>query len=235
MNFIDYIIIAVLIIAALVGFKKGVLNSVVIFVGTLVVIILAFYLKNPISVLLYQYLPFFNLPGKFAGVNVFNILIYEAISFFLTVVVLAMILSVIAKITGVVEKFLRATIVLGIPSKILGAIFGLLEGYILAFVIVFILSLTAITKVNESKYSSVLLESTPILSSVVGDTYNSVSEVYKICADYQDETDKDEANRKSLDVLLKYEILGVKSADKLIETKKLKTPGIKEIVDKYRN
>ena len=54
MNILDYLIIAVLIISLLVGFKKGVLNCLVTFIGTLAVIVLAFYLKNPVSIFLYN-------------------------------------------------------------------------------------------------------------------------------------------------------------------------------------
>ena len=131
---------------------------------------------------------------------------------------------------------MNATIVLGIPSKILGTIFGILEGYIIAFVIVFILSMASVstTKVNESKYGNTLLENTPVLSAIVSDSYQAITEVYKICIDYENNDNKDEANLKSLKVLLKYDILSVDSADKLIEMKKLTTPGAKEIVDEYR-
>ena len=67
MNILDYLIIAVLIISLLVGFKKGVLNCLVTFIGTLAVIVLAFYLKNPVSIFLYNNLPFFDLSGNYSG------------------------------------------------------------------------------------------------------------------------------------------------------------------------
>lgn len=235
MNLIDYLIITILILAALVGFKKGFLNSVVAFVGTLVVIIVAYYLKNPVSSFLYGYLPFWSLGGKFAGITVFNILIYEGISYLLTISLLAIILGVIAKVTGAFEKLLRATIVLALPSKILGALFGLLEGYILIFIIIFILNLTgAGALINNSKYAEPVLEYTPVLSGVVKNTYQSISEVYEICTDYKDSDNKEEANLKSLNVLLKYEILSVSSADKLVELGKLTTNGSKDVIDRYR-
>ena len=233
MNIIDYIMITILILAALIGFRKGVLGSIVTFVGTLIVIIIAYYLKNPLSTLLYQWLPFFSLGGKFAGVSVFNILIYEGISYLLTMVILATILGVIIKVTGVVDKIINATVILSLPNRILGAVCGLLEGYILAFIIFFILNLAGgATIVNNSRYANYVLESTPVLSKVMQKTYHSISEVYQICTDAKDS--KDEANLKSLDVLLKYEILSVASADKIIELGKIKTPGAGEVVDKYR-
>lgn len=236
MNIIDWLIIVIVLFAIINGFRQGIINSVVTFIGTLLVFILAFYLKNPISSLLYGYLPFFDLGGKFAGVTVFNILIYEGISYLITISVLAIVLKVISKVTGAVNGLLNATLVLGLPSKILGAIVGLFQGYIIAFILVFILGLISgtSTKVNESKYSGIIMEKTPILSTIVGDTYNSIKEVYEISVFYKDNPNKDEANLKSLDVLLKYEILSVNSADKLIKKERLTTNGAAEIVDKYR-
>lgn len=236
MNMIDYIILAILLISALVGFRNGVINSVVTFIGTLLVIILAFYLKNPISQLLYNYLPFFKLGGKFAGVTVFNVLIYEGISYLITIILLAAILGIIGKITGGINKLVNATLILGLPSKILGAIIGLVEGYIIAFIVVFILGLISgtSTKVNESKYADTLLDKTPVLSGIVSNTYNSVVDVYNICVNYENDKDKTLANQESLDTVLKHQILTTESADKLIEKKKLNFDGAKEIVDKYR-
>ncbi|MFA7064883.1 MAG: CvpA family protein [Bacilli bacterium] len=234
MNIIDYLIIIIIVLAILNGFRQGIINSVVTFIGTLLVFILAFYLKNPVSSFLYEHLPFFTLGGKFAGVTVFNILIYEAISYLITISLLAIILRIIAKVTGAVNSLINATLVLGFPSKILGSLVGLFQGYILVFLLVFILSLISgtATKVNESKYAGIIMEKTPVLSEVVGDTYNSVNEVYKIVN--KDNINKDEANLDSLDVLLKYEILSCKSADKLINKGKLTTPGAVSVVDKYR-
>lgn len=236
MNFIDVLILILIIFSGINGFRKGIINSIAVFLGTLLVFILAFYLKNPISELLYGYFPFFSLGGKFAGITAFNILIYEGISYIITISVLAILLKIFTKITGVVSSLVDSTLILGFPSKILGALVGLLQGYIIAFITVFILSLvtSTATKVNESNYGNMLLEKTPVLSNIVGDTYKSIKEVYDIVTQYQDDTDKDEANLQSLDVLLKYEILTVKSAEKLVETKKIITPKADEIISKYK-
>ena len=233
MNFIDWIILFLIFFCALNGFRKGLLSSVVAFVGSLFIFIVAFYLKNPISVFLYEKLPFFNLGGKFAGIYAYNILIYEAISYLLTIFLLGIILKIVNKITGIITFVINSTIILGIPSKLLGAVVGLLQGFIVSFVLVFVLGMIGSTsgKVTESKYGNQILESTPILSSVIGDTYLSIKEVYDIVSNpnLNDEV----ANLESIDVLLKYEILSVKSAKKLTELDKIKIPGINNIINKY--
>ena len=235
MNVLDYIIIGVLLISALAGFKKGFINSIIAFVGTLLVIILAFYLKNPISIFLYEHLPFFSLGGKFAGINAISILIYEGLSFMITIVILSAIVGVIVKVTGVFGKIVDASIILTLPSKILGTICGFIEGYIVAFILIFILSLLPSTSlVNDSKYANNIMTKTPILSSITEKTFNSVTEIYDIVTNYEHNKDKEAANIESLNVLLKYEILSVDSADKLLEKGKIDFNGAKDVIDKYR-
>ncbi len=53
MNVVDVIIIALLILGGVAGFKAGVIKKLTDFIGMFVVIILAFYLKNYISVIMY--------------------------------------------------------------------------------------------------------------------------------------------------------------------------------------
>ena len=138
MSILDYIIIGILIISALIGFKKGFISSIVTFIGTFLVIILAFYLKNPISSFLYNNLPFINLGGKATGMTILNILIYEGISYLITLVILSFIMGIIIKISGIFSKIVNASIILTLPSKLLGLICGLVEGIILAFIIYYL-------------------------------------------------------------------------------------------------
>jgi uncharacterized membrane protein required for colicin V production len=235
MNVVDYVILGILLLGALIGFKNGIINSIVTFVGTLIVIILAFYLKNPISSLLYKELPFFSLGGKFSGVEVINILIFEAISYILTIMILASILLLIGKITGAIGKIVNEGLILGLPSRILGLVCGLLEGAVISFIIVFVLSLISGTSslVNESKYADTLLTKTPGLSNIVGNTYKSVIEVYDICVDYDETKDKTLANQESLKVLLKYQIINKTSANNLVDDNKLTFKGARDIITKY--
>ena len=235
MNLLDYIILIVLILSALLGFKKGFISSIVAFVGTLLVIVLSFYLKNPISSLMYEHLPFFNLGGKFAGMGIVNILIYEAISYIITLTVLGFILGIVVKISGIFNKLVHATVVLTLPSKILGALVGLIEGLIIIFIVVFVLGLISpfSSLYNNSKYADTLLLKTPILSSVVSKSYKSIVEIYDIAIKNEKETDKNMANKDSLETLLKYEIITPDSAIKLIKEGNIKIDNADEIINKY--
>lgn len=233
---VDACIILILGIGAIVGFKRGVIQSAAQFLGTLAVIIIAYYLKNPVSEFFYTYLPFFNFSGALEGVTVLNIIIYEAIAYIVIILLLWAILRVIIVITGLLELILKMTVVLSIPSKLLGIIFGLAEAYIVLFVILFCANqiFMANNQKIDSKYASVILNNTPLLSEKVSNAYNSVDEVVSMASKYQDAEDKNEYNKEALDILLKNKFITVDAATKLIEKEKLEITGAEEILNKYK-
>ena len=140
------------------------LPSIVNFVGTFLVFIIAFYVKQPISTLMYENLPFLNFAGIFKGIIGINILFYEVIAYGLTIVLLAIIFGIVKRISLVFNKILNATIVLTLPNKIIGAIIGIFEGILFSFILLCIASnVNTTTKyVNESKYSGIILNNIPI-------------------------------------------------------------------------
>ncbi|MDE5630883.1 MAG: CvpA family protein, partial [Bacilli bacterium] len=58
MNLLDLVAIIVIIIGAYRGWKYGGFSTVISLIGTLLVFVLAYYMKNPISTLLYENMPF---------------------------------------------------------------------------------------------------------------------------------------------------------------------------------
>lgn len=230
---IDIIIVLILLMGAVVGFKRGVIKSAVTFIGAIVVIILAFYLKNPVSKLMYTYLPFFNFAGDFEGLTVLNIVIYEALAFVVVYVILMSILQILISVTGVIEKVLNFTIVLGIPSKLLGALFGFFETYLFVFVALFLLSQIPVTNayIKDSFVADKIANSSPILSGISENYYKAFEEIISIKD--QNIHDKNEYNRQSLDILLKYDIVDVDSARDLIESGKMPIENAEGILDKY--
>ena len=219
---------------AIVGFKRGVIKSATMFIGAIIVIVLAYSLKNPVSKILYSFLPFFNFAGDFAGLTTLNIIIYEAIAFVLVYVLLMAILQIIIKITGVFETILNFTIILGIPSKLLGAVFGFFEAYLFLFVAIFLLNQIPATNeiVTESTFASKIASSSPILSDITSSYYDAFEEIISIKD--QNRNDKEEYNRKCLDILLKYGIVDISSAEELIQSGKLQISNADEILDNYR-
>lgn len=233
MNIVDIIIVALLALSIFNGFRRGVVNSLVTLVGTILAFVVAFYLKTPVSIFMYEHLPFFSIGGVFENITVINILIYEGLSFVITLFVLLLLIKILARVTGFVDKVLGKLILLGLPSKILGAVVGLIQGYLVAFLALFVITTfaTNTTFLNDSKVSNFMLTKTPVLSGIVGETLNTVEEIYTICVNT---TDREQANLESLDVLMKYEILSYESANNLLESGKLKITNAESIVEKYK-
>lgn len=234
-SIVDIIIVLFLLMSTIAGFKRGIIKSATMFIGMIVVIVLSYALKNPVSKFMYTYLPFFKLGGVFEGVTVINILIYEAIAFFVVFSLLTVVLNIIIKMTGIVETFLKFTIILGIPSKILGAIFGLLEGMIYVFVCLYFLSQITFTSeyITDSKIGSKILENTPLLSGIIETSTSSFEEIYDLKDKYAKTEDKEKYNEEALDILLKHSVITPESAKELLKKDKLKIDNAEEIIKKY--
>ena len=234
MNIVDAIVILIILLGGVIGFKEGVIKRLTSVIGLVIVIILSFMFKNFISVLFYENLPFFNLWGIFKGIQVLNIIFYEVLAFIIVSSVLMIVYRILLMITGFVEKVLKATIILSIPSKILGFIVGLIENYIWVYLLLFILTLPMfnIKEIYDSKMAMFILKETPVLSHYTGKTVGIYQEIYDIIDNKGNKT-TEQVNEEALDVMLKYEIITVKSTDKLIEKNKIEIND-KSFIDKYR-
>ena len=223
MNVLDIGIIIFIIFGGILGLKRGFTKELVEAVGFIVVIIIAYFLKNPLSVLMYEYLPFFNF-GLLKNVEIFNILIYEMLAFIICIVVLSVILRVILLATSVFEKILNTTIILGIPSKIAGAFVGLIHHFIVVFIILYILSIFCfdIDFVNESELKNKILNNTPILSDIADKGVEVVNEFLVLKDQYTDKTiSESEFNYRAIELFLKYDIITPEALEKLIEKGKI--------------
>lgn len=237
MNIVDILIIIFLILGTIVGFKQGFTRSLVSLVGLVLVTIVAYILKNPVSSFLMDVFPFFQFDGIVKGVTALNIALYEIIAFLLVFGVLMIILRIIAVATGFFEKVLSFTIVLGIPSKILGAILGLLKTYIIIFFALYILSFPSLANVSwmqESKFREPILTNTPVLSEVANDMAAVFNEFAQLSNKYSEISNSNEFNLEAIDLFLKYNVVTVEQVEKLIENDKIRVEGIEPIIEKYK-
>lgn len=224
MSIVDIIILILLGFGALIGFKRGFTRQLVSLIGIFVIIILSYIFKNPISIFLYNNLPFFNFGGIFKDITVLNILVYEAIAFFILFFALTIIFKILLTITKVFEKLLNATIILGIPSKILGALFGIIQYLIYIFIILYILSLPLfnITIINESKIANTIIDKTPFLNKICNDTKDIINEVINLKEEYETTPNVLEYNKKTLNIMIDKGVITKENAKKLIEKEKIK-------------
>jgi len=222
LNIIDIIIILIILLGGIVGFKEGAIKKATSIIGLVLVVILSFTFKNQLSVFFYENLPFFDFWGVFKGIQVLNIVFYEMLAFLIIASVLTIVYRVILGITGIIEKLLKATIILSIPSKILGFFIGLLEYYIWIYIFLFVLTLPVLNvkDIYQSKTAMFIITETPILSKYTGKTLDIYNDLYSIIDNKESKTNT-QVNEEAMDLMLKYDIITPESAHKLVDRNKV--------------
>ena len=219
---IDLIIIIIIALGGIVGFKNGAIKEGTKFLGLFIIIIVSFLLKDRLMVAMYENLPFFNFFGLIKGLDAINILFYQLISFLVIFIALLFLLKVLVVLTGLVEVLVKMTVFLSLPSKILGAIIGAIEFYVYIFIILFVLNMPIfnLSYVNDSMIGNKILKDTPVLSNLVNNTVEVYSDVWNIIKN-RDKKENKEINTLVLASLLDHKLITIESAKKLVETNKI--------------
>ncbi len=240
MTAIDIVILLLLVMFGVVGWKQGVIKEAVQFIGMIIILVISFIFKGELGNLFCKWLPFFNFNGSpIEGMTTLNILLYQILGFVIIFTVLYAIYNIILKISGIFQKLVNWTIILLIPSKIGGLILGLLEGYVLIFVILLIITglpASYTSNFTNSSLVKTIVYKTPILSSASKDVTNSMKDVYELVDEVaQKKITTNEANLKTVDVMLKYDLVTPKTVEQLVILDKLKgIKGINKVIDKYK-
>lgn len=221
MNIIDIIIILMIMLAGVVGLKRGVLKELVMLVGTIIVYVIAFQIKNPLANFMMRYLPFFDFLGKLKGVTVLNVVLYQVIAFVIIASLLLAVFNIIVKTTGIIQKLIDWTLILTLPSKLLGLIIGLISGYLYVFIalMIFSIPLGGVEVFTNSKMASHILVDTPILSSSLGGFKDSIKEIYDLTDKIvtSEKIDTNKLNLNVMETLLKYKVVSAKDMSDLLE------------------
>ena len=228
---IDLVFLAILIVGSYIGLKKGLIKEVVSFFGIIVALFFAWNLRGILASFLYSSLPFFNFTGEMA---LGTIIIYELVSFLVLAIIFLVVLKMITTFTGLIDSILSFSKSLGFIGKIIGLALGFLETYFIVFIALFICyNFTPLNKdIDESQLCKYILNETPMLSSSVKNETESLQEISGIKDRFV--LGSDEYNREVFETLLKYKVIDVKTADKLVKEHKIDFPHAKDLVDKYK-
>lgn len=159
---LSIVIIMFILLGTIVGVKRGFIYQFIKMLSNIIVFILALILKNPFADILINNFDIINMNKSI------SIIFYRAISFIILSFILKLIIRIILKISRLFEKALQATIILAIPSKILGGILGFIEYYIYAFIILLVLSIPVFNiDVYKSDVAKFILKETPLVSKNV--------------------------------------------------------------------
>ena len=143
--------------------------------------------------------------------------------------------SVVLRGTKILDRLVKATLILELPLKIIGIALGFIEGVIVTFIILFVLMQINVTReyIKDNDAAQNVLKNTPLLSEAAKPISKSVNEIYTVAENYKDNTDKNEANLKSLDILLKYRIINPNTAKGLQISGKLNIKGAETLIEGY--
>ena len=224
MDIVGIIVIIFLIFGMVIGAVRGFTKELVSLIGIFVILILSFLFKNELSVFLYTNLPFFKFGGIFKDITVLNILLYETIAFLIIFSVLMIILKLLLALTTFFEEILTLTIILGIPSKILGAILGFVEALIYVFITLYILKLPVFNFkiIQESETTEFILNTTPVLKDVCDKSLDVFNEIVELKDEYNETNDKKAFNQKALDIMIENNVITKENAEMLIKKGKIK-------------
>ena len=231
-NIFSVVIVLLILLCGVLGSKRGILKELVVIVGTIVVFAIAFFLKDPLASFFCTYLPFFNFKIPLGNLVSLNIIFYQLIAFLLIVIVLRLILQILIDVTGIFSKIINATIILALPNKLLGFVVGLLEGYILMFII---LNVVAIPMSGSELFMSsgvrqFIVNDTPVLKDCLGGLNYAIDDVLSLSSN----DDRNTNDLKVIDIMLKYKVVSTDFMNKVKETGKLdEISGLDNIINQY--
>ena len=232
-NIFSVVIILLILLCGVIGSKRGILKELVIIVGTIVVFVLSFLLKDVVASLLITNLPFFNFRIPLGNLVSLNIIFYQLIAFLVLVILFRLILQILVDVTGIFNKIINATIILALPNKLLGFIVGLIEGYILMFIILNVVAIpmSGSQLFMDSSVRKFIVNDTPVLKDSIGGLNYAIEDVLSLSS----EDDRNTNDLKVIDIMLKYNVVETDFMDDVKSSGKLdEISGLDSVIDKYR-
>ena len=224
LNIFDIGLILVLISFIIVGAHRGVIKELVSLVGLIVIFILSWQLKGIIGNILCIFLPFFEFKGSIAGISSLNIMLYQLIAFLIVFGLLLGIYVFTLKLSRLVQKIVNATIILVIPSKILGALVSFIKGYLIVFIIsvILIIPFANVEMFRDSTIINIVLYKTPLLSKYTSTFTKPISDIVELSNSVKDDKiTSNEANNKAIEIMLEYNVVDQNTVDKLDDLGKI--------------
>lgn len=226
---VDIFIVLFIIIGTFLGTKKGLIKSAVGFIGLVAIIILSYTFKTYLANFLIDVMPFFQFSGAIAGLTSLNVLIYNVISFIVIFILMYCILNIVISLTGFIDTLLKFTVIWIIPSKIGGAIIGLLESWVFLYLAVFVLAQFNGTNawISESKVGDFILNNTPVIGTYLSDAGDAAQDIYDtIELATKENVEAQTLDLRILQIEIKYGLITKEKAQELIQTGKIPIKGV---------
>ncbi|MBQ3469116.1 MAG: CvpA family protein [Bacilli bacterium] len=214
MNIFDIVIIILLVLGGIIGFKRGVIKEVIGLVCFILAFIIAYLLKDFVAGIIIN---------NISGLNsVTSIIAYKLVTFLVLFILVLILSRIILKLGNIVDKLVKATVILEIPSKILGFIVGVIKYYLVIFVALLVVSVFSIynEQFNESHLAPKILDNTPFLSGVTSKIRHTINDIKNIDENVKKEEDVVKA-------LIDNKLITKKDLENLTKNNKIKNVEIK--------
>jgi len=229
-NIVDYVILGLIGIFALMGLVRGIRISLVRVGVIILAIILAYTIKDYAVEWLIEFMPFYAWQEPFKSIPTINILFYNAVAFGLIFIIIAAVLAMITS-AEIFDYIYNSKAIYIVLDKLFGMLVGAVEGLFMAFAVVSILSQLAPTFMLtfESKYGDVILERTPIVRNVLAKSTNASEDIYTLVDKYDQLglSDRDAFNLEVLQISVRRKIISTNKAQYLIDNERINISGIK--------
>lgn len=181
-NWVDYVIIAIFLLTILSGFIQGFIKKVISLAALVAAFIIAITFSNPLATAFMSHPSVQNNLASVSsttGVNATQPATYLAlgISFGLLFAATVLVGTLLSYLIGAAFQ----TGILGIGNRLLGAIFGLVQGFLINLVLIFILQLTPLTNQSWWQQSTFVGSFQPAvqwLGNVVSPTLSNLKEKF---------------------------------------------------------
>ncbi len=169
---VDLVIIVLLLLGILIGLKRGFILQIFHLFGFATALVVATYYYDKLAPHLVLWVPYPELANDSMWAHFLQALplekgYYNAIAFAIIFFAVRIGLQIIASMLD----FVAALPILNSINRILGALLGFIEIYLLIFIILFILALTPLSFIqswiNDSRIALMMIENTPILSEKI--------------------------------------------------------------------
>lgn len=174
----NLILLLILIFGFLLGLKRGLILQLLHLFGFVVAFIVAVMYYDDLGPKLALWVPYPELPDESMLASFLQALpvetaFYNAVAFVIIFIAVKIIMQIIASMLD----FVASIPIINSINKWLGGVFGFIEVYLIAFIILYILALTPIESVQEwingSSIALFILEQTPYFSDKILDLWFS--------------------------------------------------------------
>lgn len=178
---LNIIIIIFLVFGVFMGLKRGFVLQLLHLTGFIISFIVAVMYFKPLGEKLSLYIPYPDLTGEGAFASFLNNLpletaFYNAIAFAVIFFAVKLILQIIASMLD----FVASIPILGCINKILGAVLGFAEVYLIMVILLYILALTPVQGIQDAiQHSSIalsIIENTPYFSEQIFKLWFSIND-----------------------------------------------------------